>query len=105
VKWDNNSINLTQRSSPKEEGSETMHKKIMFAALTVLLSTMSLADEATKEYKIVSAHRFADRDEVAADLNKLADEGWTVKAVVPRIINGGQSVTDIYLERDKSNTN
>lgn len=67
----------------------------------LMLSLNALADS-IKEYKILSAHRFADRKEVAEELNKLADQGWTVKAVVPRMINGGNSVTDIYLERDKS---
>lgn len=75
--------------------------KITLFVLSLLTSINSFSDT-IKEYKIFSAHRFADRQEVAEELNRLAEMGWVVKAVVPRIINGGHSVTDIYLERNKA---
>lgn len=73
-------------------------------SLLFLLACNSFA-QPIKEYKIVSAHRFAERPEVAEELNRLAALGWVVRAVVPRILNGGNSVTDIYLERDKPEVN
>lgn len=67
---------------------------------TLLVASICNAELVHKEYKIVSAHKLADRSEIETELNKLARLGWVVKAVVPRVINGANSVTDIYLERD-----
>lgn len=67
-----------------------------------MIISLGVLAEPVKEYTILSAHRFADRQEVAEELNRLAEMGWVVKAVVPRVINGGHSVSDIYLERNKN---
>lgn len=78
-------------------------KAYLIGLIIVMAVTLTSVVHASpiKEYKIVSAHKFLDRKEVEAELNRLAELGWIVKAVVPRILNGTNSFTDIYLERDK----
>ena len=73
--------------------------KLLLGVFAIALVAQT-AQAGLKEYKVIAVHKFQDRAEVELVLNQFAALGWVVKAVVPRIINGTNSYSDIYLERD-----